>query len=105
MRDLPRITEYENGAKRRKVHVLKQHRITYRDECNTGIQGFKQPLRIKGTNQLWNIPDIEFANENMILPAKNNTYGTQGIYAFGENDRTPRSSINELKSPRFYKQG
>ena len=43
---------------------LKQHRITYRfyDECHIGIQGFKERIRIKGANQFWNIPNLEFAN-------------------------------------------
>ncbi|MBR4196299.1 MAG: transposase [Synergistaceae bacterium] len=47
---------------------LKQHRITYRfyDECHIGIQGFKERIRIKGANQFWNIPDIEFANANLL---------------------------------------
>ena len=47
---------------------LKQHRITYRfyDECHIGIQGFKERIRIKGANQFWNIPNIEFANAKLL---------------------------------------
>ena len=47
---------------------LKQHRITYRfyDECHIGIQGFRERIRIKGANQFWNIPNIEFANAKLL---------------------------------------
>ena len=47
---------------------LKQHRITYRfyDEYHIGIQGFKERIRIKGANQFWNIPDLEFANAKLL---------------------------------------
>ena len=47
---------------------LKQHRVTYRfyDEYHIGIQGFKERIRIKGANQFWNIPDLEFANAKLL---------------------------------------
>ena len=47
---------------------LKQHRVTYRfyDQWHIGIQGFKEPIRIRGTNQFWNIPDLEFANAKLL---------------------------------------
>ena len=47
---------------------LKQHKITYRfyDECHIGIQGFKERIRIKGANQFWNIPELEFANAKLL---------------------------------------
>ncbi len=43
---------------------LKQHKITYRfyDEWHIGLQGIKERIRIKGANQFWNIPNLEFAN-------------------------------------------
>ena len=47
---------------------LKQHRVTYRfyDQWHIGIQGFKKPIRIRGANQFWNIPDLEFANAKLL---------------------------------------
>ena len=47
---------------------LKQHRITYRfyDENHIGLQGFKERIRIRGANQFWNIPDLEFANAKLL---------------------------------------
>ena len=47
---------------------LKQYRITYRfyDEYHIGIQGFRERIRIKGANQFWNIPGIEFANTKLL---------------------------------------
>ncbi|MBR0151045.1 MAG: transposase [Synergistaceae bacterium] len=47
---------------------LKQYRKTYRfyDEWHIGIQGFSKPIRIKGANQFWNIPGIEFANAKLL---------------------------------------
>ena len=47
---------------------LKQHRVTYRfyDQRHIGIQGFKGPIRIRGANQFWNIPDLEFANAKLL---------------------------------------
>ena len=47
---------------------LQEYRITYRfyDERHIGIQGFKERIRIKGANQFWNIPDIEFANAKLL---------------------------------------
>ena len=47
---------------------LKQHRVTYRfyDQWHIGIQGFKEPIRIRGANQFWNIPDLEFANAKLL---------------------------------------
>ena len=47
---------------------LKQHKITYRfyDEYHIGIQGFKERIRIKGANQFWNIPNLEFANAKLL---------------------------------------
>ncbi len=43
---------------------LQQYRVTYRfyDQRHIGIQGFQDPIRIRGANQFWNIPDLEFAN-------------------------------------------
>ncbi len=47
---------------------LQQHKVTYRfyDQWHIGIQGFSKPLKIKGANQFWNIPDIEFANAKLL---------------------------------------
>lgn len=47
---------------------LQQHRVTYRfyDQWHIGIQGFSKPLKIKGANQFWNIPGIEFANAKLL---------------------------------------
>ena len=47
---------------------LKQYQVTYRfyDEYHIGIQGFKGHIRIKGANQFWNIPDLEFANAKLL---------------------------------------
>ena len=47
---------------------LQQHRVTYRfyDKNHIGLQGFKERIRIKGANQFWNIPDIEFANAKLL---------------------------------------
>ncbi len=50
------------------------------------------------------------AARNMILLSKQNTCGTQEIYAFGEGVRRHESqdlccSLVELGSPRFYKRG
>ena len=47
---------------------LKQHRVTYRfyDQWHIGIQGFKEPIRIRGANQFWNIPGIELANAKLL---------------------------------------
>ena len=47
---------------------LQQHRVTYRfyDEKHIGLQGFKERIRIKGANQFWNIPNIEFANAKLL---------------------------------------
>ncbi len=47
---------------------LQQYQVTYRfyDERHIGIQGFKERIRIKGANQFWNIPDIEFANAKLL---------------------------------------
>ena len=47
---------------------LQQFGATYRfyDEHHIGIQGFKERIRIKGANQFWNIPNIEFANAKLI---------------------------------------
>ena len=47
---------------------LKQHRITYRfyDEHHIGLQGFKERIRIRGANQFWNIPGLEFANAKLL---------------------------------------
>ena len=47
---------------------LKQYRVTYRfyDEYHIGIQGFKERIRIKGANQFWHIPDLEFANAKLL---------------------------------------
>lgn len=47
---------------------LQQHYATYRfyDENHIGLQGFKGHIRIKGANQFWNIPKIEFANAKLL---------------------------------------
>ena len=47
---------------------LQQYQITYRfyDERHVGIQGFNEPIRIKGANQFWNISGIEFANAKLL---------------------------------------
>ncbi|MBR4196813.1 MAG: transposase [Synergistaceae bacterium] len=47
---------------------LQQHRVTYRfyDQWHIGIQGFKEPIRIRGASRFWNIPDIEFANAKLL---------------------------------------
>ncbi len=47
---------------------LQQYRVTYRfyDQRHIGIQGFKDPIRIRGANQFWNIPDLEFANAKLL---------------------------------------
>ena len=47
---------------------LQQFGATYRfyDEHHIGIQGFKERIRIKGANQFWNIPNIEFANAKLL---------------------------------------
>ena len=47
---------------------LQQHRVTYRfyDENHIGLQGFKERIRIRGANQFWNIPSIEFANAKLL---------------------------------------
>ncbi len=47
---------------------LQQYRVTYRfyDANHIGLQGFNDPIRIKGANQFWNIPGIEFANAKLL---------------------------------------
>ena len=47
---------------------LQQHYVTYRfyDQRHIGIQGFSKPLKTKGANQFWNIPNIEFANAKLL---------------------------------------
>ncbi len=47
---------------------LQQYRVTYRfyDERHIGIQGFSEWIRIKGANQFWNIPNLEFANAKLL---------------------------------------
>ena len=47
---------------------LQQHYVTYRfyDENHIGLQGFKERIRIKGANQFWNIPGLEFANAKLL---------------------------------------
>ena len=47
---------------------LQQHYTTYRfyDEHHIGLQGFRERIRIRGANQFWNIPDIEFANAKLL---------------------------------------
>ena len=46
---------------------LQQHYTTYRfyDENHIGLQGFKERIRIRGANQFWNIPGLEFANAKL----------------------------------------
>ena len=48
--------------------TFRQHYVTYRfyDINHIWLQGFKERIRIKGANQFWNIPDIEFANANLL---------------------------------------
>ena len=47
---------------------LQQYQVTYRfyDMNYIGLQGFKGRIRIKGANQFWNIPNIEFANAKLL---------------------------------------
>ena len=47
---------------------LQQHKMTYRfyDEKHIGIQGFSKSLKIRGANQFWNIPNLEFANAKLL---------------------------------------
>ena len=47
---------------------LQQHRVTYRfyDMNHIWLQGFNERIRIKGANQFWNIPGIEFANAKLL---------------------------------------
>ncbi len=47
---------------------LKQHKVTYRfyDENHIGLQDFNGRIKIKGANQFWNIPGIEFANAKLL---------------------------------------
>ena len=47
---------------------LQQHYITYRfyDEKHIWLQGFKERIRIRGANQFWNIPGLEFANAKLL---------------------------------------
>ena len=47
---------------------LQQHKITYRfnDDKHIGIQGFSKSLKIRGANQFWNIPNLEFANAKLL---------------------------------------
>ena len=47
---------------------LQQHYTTYRfyDEHHIGLQGFKERIRIRGANQFWNIPSLEFANAKLL---------------------------------------
>ena len=47
---------------------LQQYRVTYRfyDERHIGLQGFDEPIRIKGANQFWNMPGLEFANAKLL---------------------------------------
>ena len=47
---------------------LQEHHVTYRfyDEHHMGIQGFDKRIRIKGANQFWNIPGLEFANAKLM---------------------------------------
>ncbi len=47
---------------------LQQYRVTYRfyDMNHIGLQGFNERIRIKGANQFWNIPGIEFANAKLL---------------------------------------
>ena len=47
---------------------LQQHGVTYRfyDSQHIGIQGFSKRIKIRGANQFWNIPGIEFANAKLL---------------------------------------
>ena len=47
---------------------LQQFGNTYRfyDGSHIGIQCFKKRIRIKGANQFWNIPNLEFANARLL---------------------------------------
>ena len=47
---------------------LQQHKVTYRfyDMNHIGLQGFNGRIKIKGANQFWNIPNIEFANAKLL---------------------------------------
>ena len=47
---------------------LQQYRKTYRfyDEHHIGLQGFRERIRIRGANQFWNIPGLEFANAKLL---------------------------------------
>ena len=47
---------------------LQQHYTTYRfyDEHHIGLQGFRERIRIRGANQFWNIPNLEFANAKLL---------------------------------------
>ena len=47
---------------------LQQYQVTYRfyDMNYIGLQGFKGRIKIKGANQFWNIPNIEFANAKLL---------------------------------------
>ena len=40
--------------------------MNFYDERHIGIQGFSKPIRIKGANQFWDIPGIEFANAKLL---------------------------------------
>ena len=55
---------------------LQQHRVTYRfyDEYHVGIQGIKERIRVKGANQFWNIPNIEFANAKLLSLPNGSTF-------------------------------
>ena len=55
---------------------LQQHRVTYRfyDKNHIGLQGFKERIRIKGANQFWNIPNIEFANAKLLSLPDGSTF-------------------------------
>ncbi|MBQ9574500.1 MAG: hypothetical protein IJR27_04385, partial [Synergistaceae bacterium] len=47
---------------------LQEYHVTYRfyDETHIGIQGFDKRIKIKGANQFWNIPGLEFANAKLL---------------------------------------
>ncbi|MBR1657198.1 MAG: transposase [Synergistaceae bacterium] len=47
---------------------LQQYQVTYRfyGMNYIGLQGFKGRIKIKGANQFWNIPNIEFANAKLL---------------------------------------
>ena len=47
---------------------LQPHYVTYRfyDHRHIGLQGFKERIRIKGANQFWNIPNLDFANAKLL---------------------------------------